>query len=81
MTFVDMTFVVQATNTDPELSVTRQCLLDVKDKAEVLIRYRRNYDELTTNLSAEFKDQRIVLPKDLRYTFLQLIHADNKRSR
>ena len=78
----DMTFtdIVAATNNDPELSLTRQCLLDVKSKAEVPIRYRKVYDELKTNLGVVTRDDKIVLPKDLRYPFLQLLHANHIRA-
>ena len=74
MSFTDL---VVATNNDPELSLTRQCLLDVKPKTDVPIRYRKVYEELSTNLGVVIRDDKVVLPKDLRYQFMQLLHANH----
>ena len=74
MSFTDL---VVATNNDPELSLTRQCLLDVKPKTDVPIRYRKVYEELSTNLGVVIRDDKVVLPKDLRYPFMQLLHANH----
>ena len=69
---------VEATNNDPVLAKTRQMLIDGKPESEVPLPYRTIYHQLTTNLGVVAKDDKIVLPTDLRGMFLQTVHGNHE---
>ena len=75
LSFVDL---VDATNNDPVLATTRQMLIDGKPEAEVPLPYRTIYQDLTTNLGVVARDDKIVLPTDLRGMFLQTVHGNHE---
>ena len=60
---------VEATNLDAALARTRQMLIDDQPESEVPLPYRTVYKDLQTNLGIVIKDDKVVLPKDLRGMF------------
>ena len=69
---------VEATNNDPVLAKTRQMLIDNRPENEVPLPYRTVYKDLTTNLGVVAKDDKVVLPVDLRGMFLQTVHGNHE---
>ena len=67
-----------ATNNDETLAKTRQMIIDNRPEAEVPLPYRKVYGELQTNLGVATKDDKVVLPRDLRGMFLQTVHGNHK---
>ena len=67
-----------ATNRDETLARTRQMIIDNRPETEVPLPYRKVYGELQTNLGIVTKDDKVVLPRDLRGMFLQTVHGNHE---
>ena len=55
-----------------------QMLTDGKPETEVPLPYRTIYKDLTTNLGVVARDDKIVLPTDLRGMLLQTVHGNHE---
>ena len=53
-------------------------LIDNRPEDEVPLPYKTVYKELQTNLGVVIKDDKVVLPRDLRGMFLQTIHGNHE---